>query len=129
MIYDFIEIGTSCFDVMGFYANDEDIGLSIEPLRHYLEGVPVKKNVTKVYAAISDKDGEMDLYYIPHTEIYKNKLPNWLLGCNKIGKPHPSCINILKNENLSLELIKKMIVPVISFETLVKKYNIKGIKN
>ena len=54
--YDFIEIGTSDFHTLIESATDKTIGLSIEPIKTYLDRLPNKENVFKVQAAVSDSD-------------------------------------------------------------------------
>ena len=48
MNYNFIEIGTSNFDTLAQRATDEHVGLSVEPVKEYLEELPKKKHITKV---------------------------------------------------------------------------------
>ena len=47
MHYNFVEIGTSDFDTLIEGADDEQVGLSIEPIAYYLNKLPDKKNVKK----------------------------------------------------------------------------------
>lgn len=88
--YDFIEIGTSDFDTLIQKANDNTIGISIEPLTHYLERLPSPKNCIKVNCAISfdGSAGKTNVYYIPEELIESNRLAPWLRGCNSIGDYH-----------------------------------------
>jgi hypothetical protein len=62
--YDFIEVGTANFDTIIEKVDDNTRGISIEPLKFYLDQLPDKKNVVKVNAALSNKDGFIDIYYI-----------------------------------------------------------------
>ena len=86
--YDFIEIGTSSFHALIMDCSDETVGLSIEPLQEHLDALPEKPNVTKLSAAISDQDGEIDIYHVPLSNIYKHNLPIWVKGSNSVSKPH-----------------------------------------
>ena len=86
--YDFIEIGTSDFHTLIESATDETIGLSIEPIKYYLDRLPNRTNVTKVQAAVSNTDDFIDIYYISNDNIVKNNLPFWVRGCNSVSKPH-----------------------------------------
>jgi len=125
--YDFIEIGTSNFDTLIADCSDEKIGLSIEPLKVYLDVLPNKPNVTKVCAAISDDDGEIDIYHIPISLIHKHNLPIWVKGCNSVTKPHDFARKTLGEEFYdSLVSIDK--VKMMSWETLVSDYKINSIK-
>ena len=86
--YDFIEIGTSNFDTLIGSCSETSVGLSIEPIKTYLDSLPNKLNVTKVCASISDVDGEIDIYNIPLINIHKHNLPIWVKGTNSVSKPH-----------------------------------------
>jgi hypothetical protein len=88
--YDFIEIGTAFFDTLIEKANDEQYGLSIEPITEYLDRLPDKKNVTKINGAVvADEDiNGLDVYYIQEEIIDRFNLGIWMKGCNSVGKPH-----------------------------------------
>lgn len=98
--YSFIEIGTSDFDTLIQQCNDDDIGLSIEPLKHYLDLLPNKNGVTKINAAISNKNGNMNIYYVKPSTISALNLPWWVKGCNSIGSQHPTVCALLRDMNL-----------------------------
>lgn len=90
MNYDFIEIGTSDFDALIQKANDQTIGLSIEPLGHYLDRLPSPARVRKICAAVNPANlcEEVFVYWIPDDVLIKHNLPNWLRGCNSINRMH-----------------------------------------
>lgn len=90
MKYDFVEIGTSCFETLLEAATPEQRGLSIEPIKAYLDKLPDKPNVTKLPFAVSPKNTyeALDIYYVPEDVIKANGLPSFLLGCNSIGGFH-----------------------------------------
>ena len=90
MKYDFIEIGTSNFDTLIQTAIDTAIGLSIEPIKHYLDCLPNKPKVKKLNVAVSrdNTHGVLDVYYVPEDVIVAKGLPDWLKGCNSIGDYH-----------------------------------------
>jgi hypothetical protein len=90
MKYDFIEIGTSNFDTLIQIAIDTSTGLSIEPIKHYLDCLPDKPGVKKLNIAVSrdNTDGVLDVYYVPEDVIVAKGLPDWLKGCNSIGDYH-----------------------------------------
>jgi FkbM family methyltransferase len=125
--YDFIEIGTSNFDTLIETCKDDTIGLSIEPLKVYLDTLPNKTNVSKVCSAISDEDGEIEIYNIPLTQIHKYNLPIWVKGCNSVSKPHEYAKKTLGEEFydsvVSVDKVKMM-----SWKTLISEYNINTIK-
>jgi len=87
--YNFIEIGTSNFDTLIQEADDNTVGISVEAIKHYIDQLPDKKNVKKINMAISDKNTYLDVYYVPESFIDQSNAPNWLKGCNCIGKYHP----------------------------------------
>jgi mannosyltransferase OCH1-like enzyme len=121
--YDFIEIGTSDFDTLIETSNDDTIGISIEPIKYYINRLPNKQNVIKVQSALSTTDGEVDVYYIDDWKIEENNLPWWVRGSNSINNPHPFAIKELGEELYnSLVTIEK--VPTISWKTLIDTYNI-----
>jgi hypothetical protein len=90
MHYDFIEIGTSDYKTLIQQATDDTIGISVEPLKFYLDNLPNPKNVKKINCAISADNSEayVDIYYIPNELIEKNELVHWMKGCNKVGYYH-----------------------------------------
>ena len=73
--YDFIEIGTSNFETLIQNATNEK-GLSVEPLKYYLDCLPDKTNVKKINVAITDEPlcDTVDFYYIPENVIIENRL-------------------------------------------------------
>ena len=124
--YDFIEIGTSNFHALIIDCSDDTVGLSIEPLQVYLDGLPNKPNVTKVAAAISDQDGEIEMYHIPKPTIHQYNLPIWVQGTNSVSKPHEFARKTLGEEFYdSIVSVDK--VPTLSWSTLVSRYNINTI--
>jgi autotransporter strand-loop-strand O-heptosyltransferase len=124
--YDFIEIGTSNFHALIIDCSDDTVGLSIEPLQVYLDGLPNKPNVTKVAAAISDQDGEIEIYHIPKPTIHQYNLPIWVQGTNSVSKPHEFARKTLGEEFYdSIVSVDK--VPTLSWSTLVSRYNINTI--
>ena len=92
MHYDFIEIGTSCFDTLIEKSSDVKVGISIEPIKYYYDKLPNKKNVIKLNKGISDQNGFFKFFYVPTEILNYYSLPQWLSGCNSINKPHPSLI-------------------------------------
>lgn len=90
MKYNFIEIGTSNFDTLIQQADDNTIGLSIEPIKYYLDQLPNKKLVKKLNCAASrtNKKEMLKVYYVPESVIIEHNLPDWLKGCNAVGDYH-----------------------------------------
>lgn len=126
MNYDFIEIGTSDFDTLIEVADDETVGLSIEPLQCYLDRLPNKKNVIKICAAVSPSgnDDDIDIYYIPPEIIEKNNYHIWLRGCNRIGEVHSHLINHPSIKDDLTKLMVKEKVKQITIPQLYEKYDI-----
>lgn len=123
MRYDFIEIGTSDFDTL-IQNSQNEIGISIEPLKFYLDNLPDKDNVIKLNCAISDKDSIVDVYWIDPIDIENYNLPGWLRGCNSIVDPHPSAIKELKDRNIE-HIYKKTQCKSLTWESIVDIYDIK----
>lgn len=121
--YDFIEIGTSNFHALIIDCSDDTVGLSIEPLQMYLDTLPNKPNVTKVPAAISDQDGEIDIYNIPLKKIHQHNLPIWVKGCNSVSKPHEYARKKI-GEELYDSIVSVDKVQTMSWKTLITQYNI-----
>lgn len=102
---DFLEIGTSDFDTLIQVADDNTIGISVEPIKFYLDNLPSPKNVEKVNAAISITGSSEDipLFFIPPHIINEKGLPKWVRGCNCLGKMHPTIVNfglVSKQKNI-----------------------------
>ena len=124
--YDFIEIGTSNFHALIIDCPEDSVGLSIEPLQKYLDDLPNKPNVTKIATAISDKDGEIDIYNVPLVNIRKHNLPIWVKGCNSVSKPHEYARQKL-GEELYDSIVSIDKVPTMSWKTLISKYSVNTI--
>jgi len=87
--YDFIEIGTSNFDTHIQTCGDDDVGISVDAVKYYIDSLPDRKNVKKLNVAISNENSTVDVYYVPENVIQEKNLPGWLKGCNRIGEFHP----------------------------------------
>ena len=126
--YDFIEIGTSDFDTELQSSSADAKGLSIDPLQFYLDNLPEKMGVKKIRAAISDTNGEIELYYVLPEFIEKYALPHWVRGCNKIGAQHPIVVRLLESMGLDpLNIISRDVVVMKDIPTLFTEYNVDGI--
>lgn len=126
--YDFIEIGTSDFDTLIQKANNDTRGISIEPIKLYLDRLPNPKNCIKENIAISDRNGEIKMYYIPTNKIIQYNLPKWTRGCNSVNIAHPTMKNLLLKRNLNPdEIFVVDTVPVCELIKIINKYNVDGI--
>jgi hypothetical protein len=128
VFYDFIEIGTSDFDTIIQSCSHKDVGLSIEALEIYLNRLPNKQNVKKLNYAISDQCGEIDVFYVEPQKIEELKLPFWVKGCNSVGKPHITIVNLLTDMKLNpIDIITKKSVVVKDIKTLFEENDVSGI--
>lgn len=124
--FDFIEIGTSDFDTLIEGASDETIGLSVEPLSHYLDKLPNKKNVKKINCAIAFDNIERDctIYFLPESVISENNLKSWLKGCNSINDYH------YQHKRFKIEhLVETKIIKQIPISKLLTDNNVRKIKH
>lgn len=124
--FDFIEIGSADFDTLIEKATDETRGITVEPLSEYFSKLSDKKNVIKVQAAISDKDGLDSIYYINESKIKEYNLPEWTSGSNSLGQPHPF-LTLFYGKEFYDNLVETRQVKTITFQTLVSTYDIQGI--
>ena len=122
-IIDFIEIGTSNFNTIIQTCSDSETGLSIEPIPHYINSLPDKKNVKKINCAVTNnRDCEhVEIYYIPENEILKHNLPLWFRGCNKIGTFHPLHLRHGVQSLVVIEQVKLKNFEEIIFENQIYK--------
>lgn len=121
VIADFVEIGTSNFDTVSQHVSDTDnfVGFAVEPARHYLDSLPVRRGVKKVHAAIvtapttsssSNSDGAVvdttvDLYYVPEEVIDRLGLFYYLKGCNSIGGYHPGHLELNVKQHVVVDKV------------------------
>lgn len=120
---DFLEIGTSDFDTLIEKATDDSIGISVEPMKIYLDKLPSPKNVKKINCAISLDNVETDvnLYFISPENIKKYNLPKWYKGCNSINDYHKK-IKEHKLEHLcSIITVKQIPISKLLEEEKVRK--------
>tara|TARA_R110000824_G_scaffold124509_1_gene283077 strand:- start:50 stop:649 length:600 start_codon:yes stop_codon:yes gene_type:complete len=126
MKFDFIEIGTSDFNTLTQeYPSDSfnKKGISIDPLKYYLDRLPNNDNVIKVNCAISDDDYTTQIFWVHPEDIEKYDLPWWWKGCNSILKPHLTVVKGLEEWDLmSVYRIDKC--KCISWSTLIDTYDI-----
>lgn len=110
MKYNFIEIGTSNFDTLIELADDNTVGLSIEPIKYYLDQLPNRANVKKLDIAVSrnNKFGNMLVYYVPERVIRVRGLPDWLRGCNSVGDYHPKHIELDVRDLVQIDEVEIM---------------------
>ena len=121
IFYDFIEIGTSNFNTIVEECPEDSVGLCVEPMKHYLNQLPEKKNVTKACYAIKGvgEKQKSKIHFIPEETIDRLNLPSWLKGCNTIGMASP---HFARHEGV----IETEEVDVISVQDLFEKYSVSG---
>ena len=103
--YDFIEIGTADFDTVLQTCPNDNVGISVEPIRTYLNRLPNKPKVNKVCAAlVTEKQYAespvIDVYYVKEEVIRERNLGDWMKGCNSVGKPHDFHIRYFHNPSI-----------------------------
>lgn len=108
-----IEIGTSDFRTQAGVAD----GIFIEPVIEYFDRLP--DNCIKENVAISDYEGEIEIYYIPSEIIKKHNLPYWLRGCNSVNSIHPTISNMRLQKYVVLDKVK-----VVRIRSIIKKHNV-----
>jgi hypothetical protein len=128
MFYDFVEIGTSDFDTLIQRADDRTVGLSVDPIKLYLDRLPQPRHCSKLAAAISDHDGETVAYYIPPERIEAFGLPAWVRGCNSIGAPHASVAIMLRDLGLDAkDVLVEQPIPCLRLKTLLDNVRAIGV--
>lgn len=124
--YDYVEIGTCDFETLNEITPDNFRGISVEPIREYLNRLETRDGKTKLNVSISDRDGESIIYYVDEKDIEKHNLPEWVKGCNSIDVPHKSVSTLLSESGLE-HLLSFKKTNVISFESFVEQFNIGSI--
>ena len=120
--YDFIEIGTSDFETE---IQDAGLkrGISIEPVKRYLDALPNPPHVTKIHGAASNRSGTIDVYSISPENIIKHNLPDWTRGCNSVNAPHKGYAGKVPDE-----IFTKDTVPVYTFTDIINMCHVKSCK-
>lgn len=119
MNYDFIEIGTSNFRTLIEKATEHTAGISIEPIKYYLDQLPIRPKVQKLNYAISPDNnfGNGTIYYIPENIITEKNLQRWMKGSNRLDFYH--------NNHKGLEkFVKKDIVKKVPLYYIFDKFNV-----
>jgi hypothetical protein len=130
--YSAVEIGTSNFDTIiqrMAVSKPEATGLSVDAMKIYINQLPNLECWRKLNSAVvgSMEDippsGMVDTYFIDPKDIAQHRLPDWLKGCNSVGRPHATALKILKRRNLT-HLMHSISVPVMSVEQLLDENEI-----
>jgi hypothetical protein len=120
--YDFIEIGTSDFETEIQNAGLKR-GISIEPVKRYLDALPNPPYVTKIHGAVSNVSGTIDVYSISPEDIQKHNLPDWIRGCNTVNAVHPVYTGRVPDD-----IVIKDQVPVYTFSDIVNMCHVNSCK-
>ena len=120
---DFLEIGTSDVDTIIQECDDDTIGISVEPLKYYLDKLPNKKNVKKINKAITGDpiNSKIKIYYIPFDTIINQNLPLFLRGCNKIGDYHPLHLEMNLQQYVKIEDVELINIGDFLMENNIRK--------
>jgi FkbM family methyltransferase len=126
--FDFVEIGTSCFKTLIEEASDTTVGISIEPVKEYIDSLPSKNTVIKIWGAVvpDNSSKELDLYYIEPQDIKEHGLKKFMRGCNSIGKPHDLHLDYFSNLKQWRNAVNKKDLPSINLveKGIVKKISV-----
>ena len=127
MHIDFLEIGTCDFEIGDGVINPDKLYVLVEPISYYLNRLPNSSNIIKINHAVSNVEKTISIFYINEDNIIKYNLPYWVRGCNKINEKHPTVIKLLQNLNITENIFTEDKIESITFETLIKKFNINSI--
>jgi hypothetical protein len=127
MFLDFIEIGTSDFDTE-IQKNPTKRGISIEPVRYYLDRLPESPTCKKLNMGISNYNGVGTVNYLSEEIIKKNSFPSWVRGCNSINSYHASVSKLCKARQLNIEDIASSYdIPICTPNRVLTEQNVSGI--
>lgn len=115
MKYDFVEVGTADFSALIETADEHAVGISIEPIRAYLDRLPSPPGVRKLCVAVSRtrNRGETQVHYIPRETIEQHNLDLWLAGCNSVGDLHRAHKLLNLHEHVVSETVAELPLPEI----------------
>ena len=118
--YDFVEIGTSDFDTE-IQKNDGKKGLSIEPIKYYLDRLPDSPTCTKLNLAVSNHNGTCVVNYLSNHTIEKYQFPHWVRGCNSINSYHPTVARLCQERGVDItEIATSDPVEVVTLTHILK---------
>jgi len=127
VFYDFIEIGTSDFDTE-IEKKDKKKGISVEPIKFYLDRLQNKDDCIKLNIGISDYNGKAKIYYIPLKNIELYNLPDWVRGCNSINTYHLTVHNLCQEYGLNIEEISDNYeIDVLTLYQMMNNNNTQGV--
>lgn len=127
VFYDYIEIGTSDFDTEIEKKNNK-IGISVEPIKYYLDRLPNKKNCLKLNLGISNYDGLCNVNYLPEKIISEYRFPDWVRGCNSVNSYHKTVTNLCIEKGIDIKDVSASdSVNVLTLHSLMDKLSLSGV--
>jgi hypothetical protein len=116
----FVEIGTADHDSLAhrFFTEGWWSGVSVEPMASYLARLPSRPGLAKVNAAVSEVDGQRQLYTVPEETIRELGLPEYTRGLSSLLPDHA---DVRQNPAIQ-EHFRPVLVPSITFETLSRHF-------
>jgi hypothetical protein len=129
MRFEFVDIGTCDFNTSAdeVFKNDSAKVLLVEPLKFYLDRLPVHDNILKTNVAIGNQRGVATVFYLEEQTIVEYNLPDWLKGCSTVGRPHWLAVDNLNQKGLSHDLIKQQQINIVTFKDLCEVFDIQSI--
>jgi hypothetical protein len=125
--YDFIEIGTSDFDTE-IEKNDNKVGISVEPIKYYLERLPNKQNCIKLNIGISNYVGTCVVNYLSEQTIQAHNFPCWVRGCNSVNSYHKTVTDLCISKGIDIQQIsEKDSVNVTTLCALMNDVSVDGV--
>jgi FkbM family methyltransferase len=99
-------------------------GIIVEPVKEYLDKLPKVHEIVYENVAIggAGKPDIKDFYYLSEETVRKHGLPHWATGIGSFTNTHKDVVT-----NKWEHLLTKQAVPVISFQELLDKYDLKKI--
>jgi len=125
--YDFIEVGTSDFDTE-IEKNDNKVGISVEPIKYYLDRLPNKQNCIKLNIGISNYVGTCVVNYLSEKTIEKYNFPYWVRGCNSVNSYHKTVADLCISKGIDIQQIsEKDSVNVTTLCALMNDVSVDGV--
>lgn len=124
MFYDYLDIGTANFKTSLEVKKDNEKIILVDPIKTYLDELDNGPFIYKENAAIGNIDGFIDVTYINPQVIKLKNLKSWIGGSTQVGSIHPVITKMINQKVISKNDLIKTKVPLITFSTLQKKYNI-----
>lgn len=113
----FLEIGSCDFNTLNHFSNHGWEGCIVDPMSEYLDNLEKKNGVNYVNAGIDHNDGERKIYFAPKSVVDRDRD---FAGMSTF-------ISEEERQYGNKVLTESRVIKTISFETLIKTYNIKKI--